>query len=246
MVAGGPGLKVDTEALPWAVRLVVQLQDARELLAEGDASRAAGRAADIVVLADSSKLGRDAVEARLLVADALMALGEPAQAQAVLPVGAAPGRSRSPCRCARRTPSTGWRRSPPSRARRHTGPSPGLPQALRVSRRAVGRERPGVRVCRGVADGLPRRVAVERGQLTAAGVAAVAGLLASQELGGAGADPVAGADQGRARRRRARRRGADQPPDRRAAVRVTAHGRRPPQSTSSASSRSPRVPSSPR
>ena len=82
LVTGRAGLEVDPETLPWAVRLVVQLQDARELLAAGAVAPAAGRAADIVVLADSIKLGREAVEGRLLVADALMAMGEPAQAQA--------------------------------------------------------------------------------------------------------------------------------------------------------------------
>ena len=74
--------EAETDALPWAVRLVVQLQEARELLAAGEAQRAAGRAADIVVLADSSALGRDALEALLLGGDALMTSGEPGQAMA--------------------------------------------------------------------------------------------------------------------------------------------------------------------
>ena len=80
-VSGEPGLAVDRDALPWAVRLVVLLQDARDLLRDGDPDRAAGRAADAVVLADSAKLGRDGVEARLIVADALLLLDDPGQAQ---------------------------------------------------------------------------------------------------------------------------------------------------------------------
>ena len=71
---------VDREGLPWAVRLPVLAQDARDLLATGDVRRAAGLAADVVVLADSSRLGRDAVEARLLLGRALFATGDRDQA----------------------------------------------------------------------------------------------------------------------------------------------------------------------
>jgi DNA-binding CsgD family transcriptional regulator len=68
------------EALPWAVRLPVLAQDGRDLLAKGDARRAAGLAADVVALADSARLGRDGVDARLLLGRALVALGDLDQA----------------------------------------------------------------------------------------------------------------------------------------------------------------------
>lgn len=71
---------IDRDALPWAVRIPVLAQDARELLNNGDLERAAGLAADVVVLADSTGLGRDAVEGRLLLARALLASGDQDQA----------------------------------------------------------------------------------------------------------------------------------------------------------------------
>ncbi|GAA2165961.1 LuxR family transcriptional regulator [Pedococcus bigeumensis] len=179
MVAGGPGLRVDTEALPWAVRLVVQLQDARQLLAEGDVSRAAGRAADIVVLADSSKLGRDAVEARLLVADALMALGEPAQARpSYLSVLRRSVEVPLPLRAADALDGLAAIAAESGTAAYRS--LAGAAEALRVGRRAVGRERPGVPYAAGSARDCPTGW-VQAGQLTAAGVAAVTGLVGSQE-----------------------------------------------------------------
>lgn len=72
--------KVSRETLPWAVRLPVLAQDARDLLADGDSRRAAGLAADVATLADSARLGRDAVEARLLLGRALLAEGDHNQA----------------------------------------------------------------------------------------------------------------------------------------------------------------------
>jgi DNA-binding CsgD family transcriptional regulator len=71
---------VDRDTLPWAVRIPVLTQDARDLLRSGDLPRAAGLAADVVVLADSAGLGRDAVEARLLLGRALLAAGDEGQA----------------------------------------------------------------------------------------------------------------------------------------------------------------------
>ena len=76
---------VDYESLPWGVRLGVQLQDARDLMAAADCRRAAGMAADIIVLADSIRLGRDGIEARLLLGDALTACGEGSQASRGIP-----------------------------------------------------------------------------------------------------------------------------------------------------------------
>jgi DNA-binding CsgD family transcriptional regulator len=72
--------EVDRDELPWAVRIPVLAQDARDLLRSGDVPRAAGLAADVVVLADSAGLGRDGVEARLLLGRALLAAGDEAQA----------------------------------------------------------------------------------------------------------------------------------------------------------------------
>jgi DNA-binding CsgD family transcriptional regulator len=71
---------VHRESLPWAVRLPVLAQDARDLLSAGDVRHAAGLAADIVALADSAGLGRDAVAARLLLGRALLAAGDSEQA----------------------------------------------------------------------------------------------------------------------------------------------------------------------
>ena len=71
---------VDRDTLPWAVRLPVLAQDARDLFARGENRRAAGLAADVATLADSARLGRDAVEARLMLGRALLAEGDHEQA----------------------------------------------------------------------------------------------------------------------------------------------------------------------
>lgn len=68
------------ETLPWAVRLPVLAQDGRDLLVRGEVRQAAGLAADVAALADSARLGRDGVEARLLLGRALVALGDLDQA----------------------------------------------------------------------------------------------------------------------------------------------------------------------
>ena len=72
--------EVVRETLPWAVRLPVLAQDGRDLLVAGEARQAAGLAADVVALADSARLGRDGVEARLLLGRALVELGDLDQA----------------------------------------------------------------------------------------------------------------------------------------------------------------------
>lgn len=72
--------EVVRETLPWAVRLPVLAQDGRDLLIRGEARQAAGLAADVVALADSARLGRDGVEARLLLGRALVDLGDLDQA----------------------------------------------------------------------------------------------------------------------------------------------------------------------
>ena len=71
---------VDRQSLPWAVRLPVLAQDGRDLLHRGELRQAAGLAADVVALADSARLGRDSVEARLLLGRALVGLGDLDQA----------------------------------------------------------------------------------------------------------------------------------------------------------------------
>lgn len=72
--------EVVRETLPWAVRLPVLTQDGRDLLVRGETRQAAGLAADVVALADSARLGRDGVEARLLLGRALVELGDLDQA----------------------------------------------------------------------------------------------------------------------------------------------------------------------
>jgi len=74
----------DDESFPWAVRLPVMVAQARRLMRTGDLARAAGRAADAVVLADSSRLGRDALDARLLLGFTLLQQGETEESRATL------------------------------------------------------------------------------------------------------------------------------------------------------------------
>lgn len=75
-----PITTTERAALPWAVRLPVLLQDARDLLESGEAAEAKWLAADVVALADSCQLGRDAVDARLILAFSLLELGDLTQA----------------------------------------------------------------------------------------------------------------------------------------------------------------------
>ncbi|GAB3440161.1 LuxR family transcriptional regulator [Phycicoccus ginsengisoli] len=176
LVTGEPGTEVESDALPWAVRLVVQLQEARELLAAGETARAAGLAADIVVLADSSKLGRDAVEARLLVGDALVELGEPGQAGAsYLSALRRASQVPLPLRAADALDGlAGLLRRAGNPAHRQVA---GAAAALRVPRQAVGRDRPGVSYAAGAVRDCPSGWVVDR-QLTADGVAGVTALFA--------------------------------------------------------------------
>ncbi|MDR6863394.1 LuxR C-terminal-related transcriptional regulator [Phycicoccus sp. 3266] len=177
LVTGEPGTEVEPDGLPWAVRLVVQLQEVRELLAAGETAQAAGRAADIVVLADSSNLGRDAVEARLLVGDALMELGEPGQAQAsYLSALRRAGQVPLPLRAADALDGlAGLLRRNANPAHRHVA---GAAAALRVPRQAVGRDRPGVAYAAGAVRDCPAGWVVDQ-QLTPEGVAAVTALFAA-------------------------------------------------------------------
>ncbi len=83
-IDGAAPVPVDDDSYPWAVRLPIMVVRARALLRAGDHARAAGLAADAVVLADSSRLGRDAVDARLLLGLALMSGGSREEARATL------------------------------------------------------------------------------------------------------------------------------------------------------------------
>ncbi len=74
----------DDDAYPWAVRLPVVVAQACQLLHGRDLARAAGRAADAVVLADSSRLGRDALDARLVLGLTLVLQGQHEEARATL------------------------------------------------------------------------------------------------------------------------------------------------------------------
>jgi DNA-binding CsgD family transcriptional regulator/tetratricopeptide (TPR) repeat protein len=183
LVTGKRDLTVDAERLPWAVRLVVQLQEARELLAAGDFVRAAGRAADIVVLADSSKLGRDGVEARLLVADSLMCLGESQQAESsYLSALRRAQEIPMPLRAAEALDGlAAIAREAGSPACRQLA---GAAAALRAPRRAVGRSRPGVAYSAGQVRDCPTGW-VAAGHLTPAGVMGAQGLFARAEQPGA-------------------------------------------------------------
>lgn len=184
LVTGRPGaaLPVEIVNLPWSIRLVVQLQDARELLDAGDLSRAAGRAADTVVLADSSRLGRDGVEGRLLVGDALMALGEPAQARpSFLSALRRAAEIPMPLRAADALDGLAAGAEPGTTAYRQLA---GVAAALRAPRAAVGRSRPGVPYAPGSPRDCPQSW-VAGGHLTPVGLSAVTDLASGDEPDGA-------------------------------------------------------------
>ena len=188
LVTGTGTIEVDPETLPWAVRLGVQLQQARDLLARGDVDQAAGLAADIVVLADTSKLGRDGVEARLFVAECLIALGEPSQARAsYLSALRRASEIPMPLRAADALDGlAALQGEPGSTAYRQLT---GAAAALRVSRRAVGRPVAGSPPVKGAVRDCPAGWLVG-GHLSATAVAAAADLLAPQEPGDQAATPL--------------------------------------------------------
>ena len=180
LITGEPaaGPPVERESLPWAVRLVVQLQDARDLLAAGQVRQAAGAAADIVVLADSARLTRDGIDARLLLGDALLALGDPGQAHpAYLSALERAAECPLPLRAADALDGLAAVLEPqsPSGAQQLVAGA----RALRAPRRAVPITRPGlVRVeasRRPAPDGW-----VVDGQLTYAGVLAAAAMVSDE------------------------------------------------------------------
>ena len=181
---------VDYESLPWGVRLGVQLQDARDLMAADDCRRAAGMAADIIVLADSIRLGRDGIEARLLLGDALTACGEGSQAVAAY---LAALRQATECGFPLRAADAldGLDRALVAEGSAAAGRCSAAARALRASRRAVARQRPG----QGVAAAAPHRSSpagwVKDGQFTPEGVAAVTALFGSQNPGADSDSPLA-------------------------------------------------------
>ena len=211
------------ETLPWAVRLPVLAQDGRDLLARGDARQAAGLAADVVALADSARLGRDGVAARLLLGRALVELGDLDQATTTyltalehcrtmhLPLRAADVARRARGRRARPGPAGG---ACPRchRLRAARPPDGGALGLLRRLRR---------RTCRTGAGGVDRRGRPVGGVCRAD----------HRRLQPSRVRPALRAR--RPHRRRAAGRGAggprpDEPQDRRGALRVPAHGGRAP------------------
>lgn len=186
--SSGPG--ADYETLPWGVRLDVQLQDACDLMAAGHHQQAAGLAADIVVLADSIKLGRDGIGARLLLGDALTASGEASQAVAAY-LGAL--RQATECGFPLRAADALDALDQPLAADRSgaAGRCSAAARALRASRRAVARPRQGVP---GPAQ-VPSRSCpadwVVLGQFTDAGVTAVTGLFQTEEQAADNGSPLA-------------------------------------------------------
>ena len=182
---------IDYDWLPWGVRLGVQLQDARDLVAADECRRAAGLAADIIVLADSIRLGRDGVEARLLLGDALTACDETSQAVAAY-LGAL--RQATECGFPLRAADAldGLDRALVAEGSSAAGRCSAAARALRAPRRAVARQRPGQ--C--VPSGAPHRSVpsdwLSDGQFTEAGLAAVTALFGPESgLGEMGDTPLA-------------------------------------------------------
>jgi len=178
---------VHEEWLPWGVRLGVQLQDARDLMAADECRRAAGLAADIIVLADSIKLGRDGIEARLLLGDALTGCGEGAQASAAY---LAALRQATECGFPLRAADAldGLDRTLVAQGSSAAGRCSAAARSLRASRRA--RQRPGhATPLAGPHRTCPSDWVVDD-QFTPAGVDAVAVLLGSQNAGADDGSPV--------------------------------------------------------
>lgn len=71
---------VPREALPWSIRVAVQVRDARECLVTGDLDQALLLAADAVVMGESVGQAPDVVEARLVLAQILATAGQLGQA----------------------------------------------------------------------------------------------------------------------------------------------------------------------
>jgi DNA-binding CsgD family transcriptional regulator/tetratricopeptide (TPR) repeat protein len=170
---------VDYESLPWGVRLGVQLQDARDLLAAQECRRAAGIAADIIVLADSIRLGRDGVEARLLLGDALAACDDMPQAAAAY-LGALRRATESGFAPRAADALDGLDRALVAEGSSGAGRCSAAARALRAGRRAVARQRPG----QASGSGVPHRGCpsdwVVGGQFTETGLEAVTAIVGAQ------------------------------------------------------------------
>ena len=191
----------------------------------GECHRAAGLAADIIVLADSIRLGRDGVEAaparrraRRVRRDGAGGLG--------VPRGAAPGHeARLPLRAA--DALEGLDRALVAEGSHAAGRCTAAARALRTSRRAVARQRAGLPPAKGAPHrGCPADWVVD-GQFTGSGLEAVTALFSEQGTAPRTAHPLRCSPAPSARWR-PRRPGPDQPADRRAALRLPAHGRRAP------------------
>ncbi len=227
-----PVTTVDREVLPWAVRLPVLAQDARDLLEAGDASHAAGLAADVVVLADGSQLGRDGVEARLMLAHALLADGDLVQAAHTFLAALERAASHADAAAGRRRPGRAGRPGGGHRAAggavagcRRRGTIRQHRQAAAWGLTARRRTDAGAHGPGRVGRAGPPHAGRGRGgrRPGAARVGSCAVRADVVDLLGAGR-----ADEGRAHRGRAGRRRVDQSADRRGALRLPAHGGHPP------------------
>jgi DNA-binding CsgD family transcriptional regulator/tetratricopeptide (TPR) repeat protein len=183
------GHTVDYDTLPWGVRLAVQLEDARVLLAAGQPLRAAGLAADIVVLADSIRLGRDGIEARLLLGDALTASGEHSQAvPAYLGALRQAAESGFPLRAADALDALDQALADGGNTA--AGRCSAAARALRAGRRAVARPRTGAKRSAQAPSRSTPADWVADGQFTDAGLAAVTGFFQSESETTGGSSPL--------------------------------------------------------
>lgn len=83
MDASVPADDTPRDSLPWSVQIYVRLVDARDLWVKGELEAAAAAAADLLALAESAQIGREAVDARLLLGHILCDLEDLPQARAV-------------------------------------------------------------------------------------------------------------------------------------------------------------------
>ena len=168
--------EVQRETLPWAVRLPVLAQDARDLLRAGDVPHAAGLAADVVALADSAALGRDAVAARLLLGRALLAADDADQAATTF-LGALRDADQMPMPLRVADALDGLASVAQAQGRREARSLAAAAAAIRQPRRAVAwgyAARHQVEPARAVPDGW-----VRRGDLTEEGHRALAALFST-------------------------------------------------------------------
>lgn len=188
-ISGAPAvMSPEPEELPWAVRLGYQLQGARDIAARGEFAQAAGLAADVVVLADSARLERDGIEARIVLADAFLAQGDLAQASSTY-AAAARRAAGCPLPLLAADAFDGLALCLRDARPDHAGKCAWVAAALRSHRGAVAHARPGVDWSL-LPTGRPAPNWLTDGQLSAAGVEAASRLEAGQDAA-ATASPLA-------------------------------------------------------